>query len=59
VSDAVRVVARFDADLHPPIRYTGAVVSDRPEGVAFWTALQGVQGQAVLSDAGFLQSVIP
>lgn len=59
VSDAVRVVARFDADLHPPIRYTGGVVSDRAEAAAFWVALQGAQGQTVLSEAGFLQSVAP
>ncbi|MCO4848114.1 MAG: molybdate ABC transporter substrate-binding protein [Yoonia sp.] len=59
VSDAVRVVARFDADLHPPIRYTGAVVSGRAEAMAFWAALQGAQGQTVLSDAGFLASVAP
>lgn len=59
VSDAVGVVADFDTDLHPAIRYTGAVVRDRPEATAFWTALQGVQGQMVLSDAGFLPSVIP
>lgn len=59
VSDAVRVVAEFGAELHPPIRYTGAVVSERPEATAFWTALQGAQGQTMLSDAGFLRSVAP
>lgn len=59
VSDAVRVVARFDAGLHPPIRYTGGVVSGRTEATAFWAALQGAQGQLVLSNGGFLRSVAP
>ena len=59
ISDAVRVVAKFDADLHLPIRYTGALVNGRTDAMAFWSALQGVQGQTVLSDAGFLQSVAP
>lgn len=59
VSDAVRVVARFETEMHPAIRYTGAVVSDRLEGMAFWIALQGAQGQTVLDEAGFLPSVTP
>ena len=59
VSDAVRVVAKFDATLHPPIRYVGGTVSDRPQASAFWSALQSAQGQTILDTAGFLPSVTP
>ena len=52
-SDAVRIVATFPPDSYPPIRYTGGVLSDRPEAVAFWAALRGDQGQRWLEDAGF------
>ena len=52
-SDAVRIVARFPDSSHPAIRYVGWVVSDRPEAAAFWDALQGEQGKAILTDFGF------
>ena len=51
--DAVRLVARFPDTSHPVIRYVGGLVSDRPEAAAFWDALQGEQGQAILADFGF------
>lgn len=52
-SDAVRIVARFPDASYPAIRYVGGVVSDRPEAAAFWEALQGEQGQAILAGFGF------
>lgn len=52
-SDAVRIVARFPDTSHPAIRYVGGLVSDRPEAAAFWDALQGEQGQAILAYFGF------
>ena len=58
-SDAVRAVTGFDASLHPPIRYTGGVVTENTKAREFWTALQGAQGQAALADAGFLPKVSP
>ncbi len=54
-SSDVRVVATFPAQSHAPIRYVGGVVNERPEVVAFWEALRGPQGQAILVDAGFAQ----
>lgn len=54
-TDAVRVVATFPDESHPPIRYLGGMVSDRPEALAFWAALRGPQGQTILQDAGFGQ----
>lgn len=59
VSDSVRVVTPFSAGLHPPIRYTGGLVHDNAPAHAFWSALQGQQGQAALADAGFLPRVSP
>lgn len=52
-SDAVRIVARFPDESHPTIRYVGGLVSDKPEAVAFWEALQGAQGQAILAAFDF------
>lgn len=54
-SDAVRIVATFPETSHPPIRYTGGIVSDSPAARAFWQALQGAQGQVILADYGFLE----
>ena len=53
-SDAVRVVAAFPQESHAPIRYLGAVLSERPEAQAFWQALRGEQGQGILADLGYL-----
>lgn len=54
-SDAVRIVATFPPDSYPSIRYVGGVVSDDPRAAAFWQKLQGSQGQAALTNAGFAQ----
>ncbi len=55
VSDDVRVVARFPAEAHPPIRYVGALtVQADAQAAAFWDFVKGPDGQAVLQDAGFL-----
>lgn len=54
ITDAVRVVARFDPADHPPIRYRGGLVSNDADAVAFWALLQGEAGQAALSAAGFI-----
>lgn len=55
VSDAVRAVAVFPADSHPPIRYQAALTNDAtPEAAAFLAALIGPEGQMHLEQAGFL-----
>ncbi len=55
VSNDVRVVARFPAEAHPPIRYVGALtVQADAQAAAFWDFVKGPDGQAVLQDAGFL-----
>ncbi|WP_458791115.1 molybdate ABC transporter substrate-binding protein [Yoonia sp. MH D7] len=53
-SENVRVVARFPAQSHAPIRYIGGVVTQNTGGQAFWDALRGPQGQAILADFGYL-----
>lgn len=59
VSATVTEVAAFPENSHPPIRYTGAVVS-RDDGAAdiFWAYLRGPAGQAIMAEAGFLPPVI-
>ena len=54
-SDAVRVVARFPAGSHPPIRYPVAVLaaSDDPEAEAFARFLASGEGQAIFARHGF------
>lgn len=55
VSDAVRVVARFPADAHPPIRYIGALTTEAgDDAAAFWSVITGAEGQAAFAKAGFL-----
>ncbi|PUB16282.1 molybdate ABC transporter substrate-binding protein [Yoonia sediminilitoris] len=54
-TDAVRIVARFPANTHAPIRYTGALTAQSDQkAAAFWDFIQSPSGQAVLADAGFL-----
>ncbi len=53
-TDDVRIVAAFPAASHTPIRYVGGVVTDRAGARAFWDALRGPQGQAILADFGYL-----
>jgi molybdate transport system substrate-binding protein len=58
VSDAVREVAAFPADSHPPIRYQGALTQNaRPDAAAFLAAVMADDGQAHLADAGFLPPI--
>lgn len=58
VSDAVRIVARFPADSHPPIRYLAALTSNAgPEAAGFLDLLTGPKGQSALAQAGFLPPV--
>ncbi|VXC87438.1 molybdate ABC transporter substrate-binding protein [Sphingomonas sp. AX6] len=53
-SDAVRVVATFDASLHPPIRYPVALLTaGEREGAAFRKFLTEPQAQAVFARHGF------
>lgn len=53
-SDAVRVVATFDASLHPPIRYPIArLVAGNRDGAGFRDFLLGPEGQAILVRHGF------
>ncbi|MCB2067084.1 MAG: molybdate ABC transporter substrate-binding protein [Erythrobacter sp.] len=54
-SQAVRVVATFAADLHPPIRYPVAVLarSDNADSEGFAAFLASEAGQAVLLRHGF------
>ncbi|MHA3841166.1 molybdate ABC transporter substrate-binding protein [Sphingomonas aestuarii] len=55
-SDAVRVVATFDASLHPPIRYPIArLARGERDGAAFRDFLLGRQAQAVFAHHGFAQ----
>ena len=58
VSAAVTEVAVFPENSHPPVRYTGAVVSSSDAAAdIFWTYLRGPAGQAIMADAGFLPPV--
>lgn len=53
-SDAVRVVATFDASLHPPIRYPIArLATGERDGAAFRDFLLGAQAQAIFARHGF------
>lgn len=53
-SDAVRVVATFDASLHPPIRYPVALLSaGERDGAGFRAFLVGPQAQAIFARHGF------
>jgi len=53
-SNAVRVVATFDASLHPPIRYPIAqLVAGNRDGAGFRDFLLGPEGQAILARHGF------
>lgn len=55
VSDAVRIVARFPDDSHPPIRYLAALTTDANANAAeFLAYITGPKGQAALAQAGFL-----
>jgi molybdate transport system substrate-binding protein len=55
-SDAVRVVATFDASLHPPIRYPIArLVRGERDGASFRDFLLGRQAQVILARHGFAQ----
>ena len=55
VSDAVRIVARFPADSHPPIRYLAALTPTADAKAAdFLAFLTGPTGQGALAQAGFL-----
>ncbi|WP_411889188.1 molybdate ABC transporter substrate-binding protein [Yoonia sp. SDW83-1] len=54
VSEAVRIVATFPADSHPPIRYLGAVTSDKAEAGAFLAHMSSPAGRAQFAAAGFL-----
>lgn len=53
-SDDVRVVAAFAQESHTPIRYVGGLVSESAAAQAFWDALRGAQGQAILAEFGYL-----
>ncbi len=52
---AVRIVGRFPADSHPPIRYPLALVAagDHPDADAFRAFLLSGQGMAILARHGF------
>lgn len=53
-SDAVRVVATFDATLHPPIRYPIArLAKGERDGAGFRDFLLGDQAQAIFARHGF------
>lgn len=53
-SDAVRVVAIFDADLHPPIRYPIAqLAKGERDGAAFRDFLLGNRARAIFARHGF------
>lgn len=53
-SDAVRVVATFDASLHPPIRYPiGRLARGERDGAGFRDFLLGRQAQAIFARHGF------
>ncbi len=53
-SDAVRVVATFDASLHPPIRYPIArLARGERDGTGFRDFLLGRQAQAIFARHGF------
>ncbi len=59
-SPDVTEVAVFPAQSHPPIRYVGAVVNNASgEARAFWDYVRGPEGQAILTQAGFLPAAGP
>lgn len=51
----VKVVARFPADSHPPIRYPAAVLksSDNPDALAFLDFLASAEARAIFARYGF------
>ncbi|MEO1580157.1 MAG: molybdate ABC transporter substrate-binding protein [Pseudomonadota bacterium] len=58
ISDAIRPLATFPAESHPPIRYTAALTTNAaPEATAVLTALMGPEGQMAIAAAGFLPPV--
>ena len=59
VTDAVRILAQFAPETHPPVRYTGGQVSNDPAVKAFWDLVQSDAGQAVFAQVGFLPAVTP
>ena len=60
VNPDVAEVAAFPAQSHPPIRYAGAVANRASdEAIAFWDYVRGPEGQAILTQAGFLPAAEP
>ncbi|WP_341367045.1 molybdate ABC transporter substrate-binding protein [Yoonia sp. BS5-3] len=58
-SDAVRALAVFPQDSHPPIRYQAALVRGHSAAAApFLMALMGSNGQTLLAEAGFLPAQV-
>ncbi len=58
VSDAITTVAAIPTKAHPPIRYMAALTQAGDQaGAAFLAYLTGPEGQAIMSEAGFLPPV--
>ena len=55
VTDLVRVVAKFQASSHPPIRYAAGQMTEN--AADFMTYLQGEDAQEIFAAAGFLPPV--